>query len=212
MRLPAIISLFFLKLLFWYGLFLALWTAVDGTYAAAFQSVGTRVFRTFFPAWNVVLRAKSNPTSTWDSELVLHNAKTGSTGAQPFGTRYQGFAPTSMLLSFILASPIPWKRRWQAMLWGMILVHLWIAFAVWLMIVKGYSGANTLAMYHFGPFVSASISYVTFLVTESTAPRYLVPIFFWIAVTFRRGDWENIFRTSIRGLPAREHSNRAGRN
>lgn len=198
MLVPPAVTKFFIKLLLCYALFLGAWPLVASTYATAFRTVYTKAFQSAFPKWYVAFVAKSSATSSWDSELLLHNPKTKQTGAQPFGTRYLGYAATSMLFALLLASPVSWGRRGRALIWGVILVHLWIAFSLWLMIVHGYSGDNTLAIYDFGSTVKRTLSFATFLATESTAPRYLVPVFLWITVTFRKGDWEAIFKTPMR--------------
>jgi len=193
MSAPRVISLFFVRLILWYALFLVLWAAAGNVYIAAYRTIGTSVFRTLFPSWDVVIEAARRPTDMWDSQLVQYNRRTQTRGIQPFGARYQGFAPTSVLMSLILASPLRWRRRGRALLWGLAAVHVWIALSIWLMIVDGYSGANAVAIYSFSPSVDYVLSFVTFLVTASTVPRYALPIFLWALVTFRRGDWAAVF-------------------
>ena len=195
MRPSQLISRFFIKLFICYGLFLVAWPALSDPYASAFRKVGTKVFRSFGPDGDVLIKKRDNPTRMLDSDLVQGNRKTRSFGTTPFGTRYQGYAPTAVLLSLILASPVTWKRRGWATVLGLILVHLWIAFALWLMLVDTYSDPNKLAMYELSPLVKGSLSYTTFVVTKSTMTRYFVPVFFWILVTFRRDDWQIIVAT-----------------
>jgi len=195
MRPSQLISRFFIKLFVCYGLFLVAWPVLSGPYASAFRKVGTKVFRSFGPDGDVLIKERADPTRMLDSDLVQGNRKTRSVGTRPFGTQYQGYAPTAVLLSLIVASPVTWKRRGWATLWGLILIHLWIAFALWLMLVDAYSDPSKLAMYELSPLVKRSLAYVTFLVTKSTMTRYFVPVFFWILVTFRRNDWQNILPT-----------------
>jgi len=97
-----------------------------------------------------------------------------------------GWGPTALLVSLVLATPLPWKRRWRALFLGLILeqgfIVLWLAYFVW------YDSAE-IALVAFTPFWrhAASVFRETLLGQINLA----APVLIWILVTFRRGDREN---------------------
>lgn len=188
MRQRTLIRRFFLAVCLYYALFVALWGVVGGGYAHVFRvSVGT-VFRHCFSGGRVGFQPYDKTSVMWDTQLVLVNKRQGLEGTQPFGTRYIGYASTGMLLSLILATPVPWRRRWQSVALGLVLVHLWIALAVFLMILDGFSSDNLLALYDFSTPLKTALSFVTFVATKSTVVRYSIPTVIWVAVTFQKED------------------------
>lgn len=194
MRLVLPVSFFFGKLVLWYALFVVLWevTPVGQWYATAFQNVGTAVFRAFtFGEHGVVwLEPLDQPTELWDSALKIKNRQAKLVGTLPFGTRYWGYASTTMVLSLILATPLAWRRRLVAVVIGMLMVHAWIAGEIWLASVNALSEPNSLAVYTPGPTLKAVLSFVTEIVTKSTVTRYAVSAAIWGLASFRSGDWE----------------------
>ncbi len=196
---PKTVSWFFITLVLMYALFVVLWAGIGDWYASAFRSAGTSVFKDFGPSGIVLFQAQAEPTVLWDSDIVLGNHDTKKALPMSLGTRYRGYAPTSVLLSLIFASPLPWKRRLPAVAAALILLHLWIGFGLWLQIMAGYCGPSEIRMYELSPFVDKTLSYVSFVVSTSTVSQYAIPVFFWILVTFRRGDWELILSSSQAG-------------
>ena len=190
----SVISGFFVKALAYYVAFLGLWMLIGESYATAYRASATKIFRKFPPHGTVFITAKVAPTRLLDSELRLGNDKTLAVLTQGFSARYHAYAPTRLMLSLILASPFPWRRRCWAVLWGLLLVHAWIVFALFMMIMNGYSGDHAVAMYTFRPSIIKSLMFVTKLATEGIIPRYVVPAGLWILVTFRRGDWEDFMK------------------
>ncbi|UCE61026.1 MAG: hypothetical protein JSU63_04590 [Phycisphaerales bacterium] len=196
---PKTVSWFFIKLVLTYGLFIALWVGIGDWYASAFRSAGTSIFKDFGPSGIVVFQAKEEPTALWDSDILLGNHETKRALPKPFGTRYRGYAPTSVLLALVFASPLPWRRRLLAAAAGLVLLYLWIGFGLWLQIMAGYAGSDEIRMYELTPFVDKTLSYMSFVVATSTVSQYAMPVFFWILVTFRRDDWELILSSSKAG-------------
>lgn len=185
-------SRFFVRLLVFYGLAAGLWGLVASSYASCFQAAGTAIFRTTFRGGVVGFQPTQKPTNTWDTDVVFRKIGVGAEGRIPFGTRYLGYAPMCMILSLVLASPIPLRRRCWALFCGLAIINVWCVFCVFLMILDGFSGENVLALYHPSSGVRSALSYITETVTVSTVTRYAVPTFFWILVTFRDDDLQRL--------------------
>ncbi|MBI4717302.1 MAG: hypothetical protein HY763_05820 [Planctomycetes bacterium] len=210
MRPLSSVNAFFARLVLYYGVFLALWywAGVGGAYVAGFQRAGTDLFRGLAKMgsrWVVLLLPPEASDSRFDTQMTCLNTTTRAMGQQPLNAQYHGYAPTSLLLTLVLASPVSWRRRLWAAAAGVILVHLWIALGLILMALKGYCTPGPLAHYSVAPWMFRAVAFITETVTVSTATRYGVTVFFWALVTFRRGDWALIARPALRvaqGRPA----------
>lgn len=204
------VSYFFARLVLYYGLFLSLWSWVglDRAYPIAFQKSATYVFRSLHSMggrWMVLVHAPEAPVGKFDTEIVVGNPSTGALGKQPLNAQYLGYAPLSMVLTLILASPVPWRRRAWACLWGLILVHAWMAIGLILLVVHAYSVPGPLAMYSVSAVTTKSLAFLAETMVTSTVGRYAVPVFFWLLVTFRRADWQRCSET----ISAKHHSPRS---
>ena len=192
------VSFFFLKVLLAYVAFVALWeaTPVREWYPAGFQACGSTVFRafTFGDYGKVWMQPRDNPTAIWDSELRFENLKTGSRGTLPFGSHAWGYATTIMVLSLILATPVPWRRRLPAVLTGLVMVHAWIGFEIWLAVINTFSQPSELAVYRLNAPIRTSLAFITEMVTKSTVTRYSVATVIWALAAFRSGDWQLLMR------------------
>lgn len=194
MQVRKLVSLFFLKLLVIYLLLVAAWagTPLSHLYANQFRSIGTWFFGafTFGVHGRIRLETMDAPTDLWDTNLTFRHEKTNTQGSLPFGTQYWGFAPTSMVASLILAGPFPWRRRARALIWGILLVHVWIGLEILLAAINSFSMPSPLAVYHPPQLVARFLSFITEVVTKSTAARYAISTVIWGAVTFRRPERE----------------------
>jgi hypothetical protein len=191
---------FFARALVYYIALLFLWMLIGEAYASTYRTVGNTIFQKFPPHGRVRIIPKERPTRLLDSTLRLGNVETRGVLAQDFSARYHGYAPTRLMLSLILASPIPWSRRIWALLWGTALIHVWIVFELSLMILDGYTGDHGAAMFTYNPTIMKNVKWIFHVAVETIVPRYVIPSLLWILVTFRRGDWEGFQRL----LQARE--------
>ncbi|MCO6436277.1 MAG: hypothetical protein J5J06_04230 [Phycisphaerae bacterium] len=187
---------FFARLFVAYGAFLALWLLVGSWYGDVFRSVAGDVFRDFGPAGLVKFAPRETPHPDWDSEMQIGNRQTKQVAAVPFGTKYIGYAPTIMLCSLVLATPVPWGRRFVALGLGLVLVHFFIAMGVYLMLLDNFSSGPPLGMYDFSPWFKRFVSFLEATFTQSTTTRYAVPTVFWILVTIRPRDVDR-WRTTL---------------
>ncbi len=174
------------------GAFVALWSWVGEYYAATYHAAGMQLCRTIGADWVVVLHPLPEPQGRFDTELWLGNPKTKIHGQRQLSTRDLGYAPTTMLLALILASPVPWRRRFGATFVGLVVVHAWIALGVLLLVISGFSRGDALAIFDLSPFVDRCLSYCVEVATVATITKYAVPTVIWILVTFRSGDWARI--------------------
>ncbi len=80
-----------------------------------------------------------------------------------------------------------------ALLWGLVLVNAFVAFRVWLQLVNAYSDPNALAIFSLSPFWKGMLRAAVLVLFRAPAAHYVVPMFIWMLVTFRRGDLQGMF-------------------
>ena len=117
----------------------------------------------------------------------------------PLSSRYIGYAPTTLLVALILATPLPWRRRLTALFWGLVLIHAWIAFSVLLLVVHGYSGGNVIAIYDVSPSTHKALAFMREVLVKAPVIKYTVPAVIWMLVSFRRSDWAKMLGATETG-------------
>ncbi len=191
-----IILSFFAKLVLAYALFLTLWVGINGWYPRQLQTLGTDIFRSTILStgsqWVVILKPPTKKIGTYDSMLAVANRKTRAVGEQPFSSLLMSYLPLAMTLSLIIASPVSWMRRILATLLGSLFVCLWVSLALFCMVLSAYCGEPPLGIYTIGPLLTNILGFVTWVVSVSTVPQFVVPIFFWVLATIRREDIQRL--------------------
>lgn len=181
---------FAVRVLLFYGLLAWVpWPGVSEGYSAFYRYTG-----------NVFVESLGSEVTIWfrppvydkgpDKDLEFAIRAKGETAVRntPINTRLTGYLPTVEVIALILATPIPWRRRGWAVLWGFIGANVFVAFRL----------ATTLVymLCHQPPYIDGVTQFwsdATYRVFEiamrSPTISFMVPIFVWILVTFRRGDW-----------------------
>ncbi|MBN2562760.1 MAG: hypothetical protein JXQ75_17695 [Phycisphaerae bacterium] len=191
---------FFVRLLVFYGLLMVPWPGVDRVYAAYFRAGGNLVLGSFGSEGKVLFLPTGEDAPASHTDAMLTNRTTGSWRVSTYPNRYLGYAPTAALVSLVLATPVPWSRRWRALLWGLLLVHGFVVVRVALPLLKEFSEDNTLRQYSLSPFWRDVLDQVILILVTSPTSVFVAPIIIWVLVTFRRGDLEQWMPTR-RGGP-----------
>lgn len=187
------ISWFFGCSVFVYALLVAPWHGAQDVYHACFVAGGNFFFDTIGEHGSTKFKTATSKRSGGDTLVTVRKNQ------QPYAEMelniscvQVGYRPTAFLIALALATPIPWSRRWKALLLGLLVVQLFIAFRVWLFLVDLLSNENIMAMYSLSPWVKSVLRGVALVLFRSPAMHYIGPLFIWLAVTFRRGDFEMI--------------------
>lgn len=179
------------------GLLMVPWPGLEEAYATVFRNAGTAFFGSFGSRGVVRFEPLSTPDPMRDTEMVLKKRHSPAVGRIPTTSRYIGYAPTAFVVALILATPIAWPRRWVALVWALLLVHVYVGARVAVMLANAYSSGHPVAMFELSTFWRLTLSYVN-SVSVSLAGVYLFPIFIWMVVCFRRKDLERILRRTDR--------------
>jgi hypothetical protein len=112
-----------------------------------------------------------------------------------------GYTLTILVITLILATPIiSWKRKGWALLWGVILVHVFIIFRMTIGLLFFFSLHQELAVVMFSPFWQNVLNRIYEVLIPNFGIIYTVPVFIWILVTFRRSDWLQLASVGEREL------------
>lgn len=132
-------------------------------------------------------------TDKQDTLLVVRNVRKPEAG---FGllftsSRLVGYWPTVWLLALVLAKPMAWSRRGWALLWGMLLVHAFIALRVSLLVAgKGlFVAEKKYAVWAMGPTALRFLNGLEEVLVQNPTASFMVPTFIWFVVAFR---WEEL--------------------
>lgn len=143
-----------------------------------------------------------SPTNAFDTLLMMNNRKKDGYGFLQTSAMLLGYWPTAMLLSLLIAKPLPWKRKGWAMLWGIIAVQFFIAFRISVYVLAKSFGVpgKTYGLVELSDFWRVTVlgKMVEIFVDNPTA-SFAVPVFIWFAVAFTRADWAAIREGTLGG-------------
>lgn len=194
---------FFLRLVLFYALLAAPWPGLCESYATGYRAVANALFGSFGADGIVRFEPLSNGSQELDTEIIAGNLRTRAPPRSAHhSTRLTGYLPTVEVIALIAATPIPWSRRWKALLWGLVLVNGLVVFRVAVALLFGFSGDHPTAMYSPNPFWSAVLTGVFRISVIWVNFSYVAPVFIWVVATFRRSDWERLLGTRP-GQPSR---------
>ncbi len=124
---PRVIVGFFVRFLIVYGILMVSWPGLRDAYGTFFRTGGDLLFGSSGSTGLARFRSLPEMDGIRDTEMQVK--KRGWRERAPFriSSWYVGYLPTAALVGLIVATPIPWSRRSRALLWGLLLVHGFIA-------------------------------------------------------------------------------------
>jgi hypothetical protein len=171
-----------------YILLIVPWPGVARAYLASVNAVGGRLLGDFGAEGGVVFR--SHPTKPWTSVQTLYkrSAKVSIAAERNYDTR-QDYLATALVVALILATPLPRRRKAIALVLGLLLINAFVVWRIWIGLVDVFS-ENQLALIQLAPFWKETVRLAVQIFVGSIESSFIVPVFIWILVTFRRGDLE----------------------
>jgi hypothetical protein len=184
-----------------------LWIALslEDAYAQGYRSVGRLLYENygsegylqFFPEEDKSSGYKLNNKIVLFNKLQIVNARQSGQatirGAELFvSSWYNGLLPSIIFASLLFASPIPWKRLFIALPIGLLLLHFFLFFKLYIAIAHEFLQQEWLAISPGKPGM-IRVLYEVFVANIETT--IITPVFIWIIVAFRKKDWETIVNT-----------------
>ncbi len=182
---------FFVRFMVIFVVLMAPWPGLPRAYAPGYRAAGNLLFGSFGSAGSVDLRPSTRQDPDRDTEFALANWETDAEYVFA-GSSLKGYKPTAFVLALILATPIPWRRRWRALLWGMVCITLYVALRTAVFLAAVFTEDNGLAVLTLGPISKGALDYVYWVVVDSFAGWLILPLPIWALVSFRRQDWQTL--------------------
>lgn len=190
---------FALRAIVIYGFLVAPWPGLRESYARGFRWTARVVYGHFGGDGIVTFHPLEDGNSRMDTQIRLGKRGVPYAGPTEYNTRIGGYLPTAAVIALILATPIPWSRRWLALVWGLVGVHAFLALRMALNLFRWYCEDRTWALYDPGPTAHKLVICTWEVILGTPTSIFLAPFFIWIIVTFRRSDWEIFFKAATNG-------------
>jgi len=178
-----------------FGLLVFPWPGWNEIYGGYFRALGQAAFSRQDDQRIVRLAPhhEQHGFSSLDTQMTMGNRalvdNEGNGQAKIIGldTRSIGWMPTALTMALILATPVPWRQRAWALLWGLLLIHAFILFSlqVWI-----WDESPALSLMSLSPFSQTIMDELEYTLLTQMGASFSVPILIWILVTIRR---ENLF-------------------
>lgn len=101
-------------------------------------------------------------------------------------TQKEGLVPFLFLISLILASPIKLKKKAKALLYGALLLHIWILFKFNMQILDNFNYPNLVFIDLPFPFDSFVYYFNAFIRVTGASSALVIPIIFWVIVAYEK--------------------------
>lgn len=188
------ITFFFIRVVLVYALLMIPWPGLQRASGMFYRAVWNIVFVSFGADGEVQFLPLRPPKHGQDTTVILKNVRTSYVFRLTTSSRYMAYAPTVLLLALLLATPVPWSRRWRALLWGLLFVHGFIVARMALVLLETFTRGDTLALWHPGPFFRGVVKGLIPAFACSLTASFAVPVLIWILPMFCRRDWPALGR------------------
>jgi hypothetical protein len=182
-------------------LLIAPWPGLEETYAKLFRTGCKWAFGKFGDKGIILFKPQQVARdSTLDTVVYIGNREMigadgkGKATTFSLSSRYTGYIPTILLGALILATPVPWRRRAWALVWGMLLINVYVGFKVLISILVNISANQWLDLFVLASFYDKAIRALHDIFVVYIGPSLTVAVCIWILVTFRREDWQKTLK------------------
>lgn len=179
-----------------YGVMIAPWPGAKPLYAGYFRGLGRLVFADDSSRRMLDFEALDDTEHRWppnfDTAMILANRDL--LDARGNGQRFMlavdawqmGWTPTAFFVALTLASPIPWRRRWWALLWGMLLIHGFVLMTVGIFV---WNESTRLYLVTLPPLWKEIANRLEAVALAPVGPSFFAAAMTWMLVAFRRQDF-----------------------
>ena len=178
--------------LFVYVLLVIRWPGVREAYRSVFMTTIQGVYAHFGAEGTVSCKPRDIKAKD-DVDLYLGNLAGEAPVAVSSGTL--GYAPLVFFAGLIVATPIPWRRRWRPAFWGFVFVNLFVILRTGIYLFYWFSTPSPVRLYTPGPFLRRLIDVAYEFLALSPGGTFIVTAIIWAAVTWRAEDVQTVLST-----------------
>jgi hypothetical protein len=187
---------FFCLFILVYAAMMALWPVWGGIYVRCYRSGSSLIFdstdSTCFVRFHMSKDSENEIKMSFHHRDRLDKHGRPATLLRISNDIHHGvYIYFAFIVALIAATPIPLKRKGWAMLWGVMLTHVFFVFRQTVLILYIFS-SKPLSLLALSPFWKGVLLLHTQILTVNIAPGYIVIVFIWILVSWRREDWDRI--------------------
>lgn len=172
---------------------------LDKTYDKIYRSLGDTFFSEIGDKGIVRFIEEIDPTTSEMASMAMLINRDQNNAAVANGTSVRaakivvepwrmGYLPIALLISLILSTPIPWKRRLFSLLWGMLAVSVFIIFRTWIFLKYFFYEKEWLEVVTPEGFGANMLEWSYSVFVYNIVLALIVPVLIWILVTFRKED------------------------
>lgn len=186
---------------------LATFTGIKSGYDNGYRSLGNTYFQPFKEKGYVIFSEGADPLNKGlNTQLALinidqnnqaiasgTNVRTIKVYVSPFRS---GLFPLILLLSLILASPVPWRRKVWLLPVGFIIISLFAYFRTWLTVLLNFDQNEWLEVVDLSPTMHSFYNWLEAVTVGNVVFSVVVPVVVWFIITFRKEDRSVLFRIS----------------
>ncbi|NOS99811.1 MAG: hypothetical protein HOP29_04200 [Phycisphaerales bacterium] len=183
------------------------WPGFARVYPAVYHEACNFVYGSFGPG-RVTFGPFSDPKLPGDdTKVTIANLRTGSGAAFTRNSRVQGYMPTVFVVALALATPFAWRRRLITLGVGFVGVTGYVVFRQFFFLMF-YARQGPSKLFDPGPTLIKVLEFGRWVFVDSFTGLFVVPAVIWVAVSFRRRDWERFMGGSppIANSPPRRPS------
>jgi len=172
------------------------WPGLATAYSRLYRTGAAFLFEPLTPEGVVQFHPLSNAED--DIKIAFYkkvpegpDGKMTTVGFIRCNSRRSGYMYIAFVTALIIATPIPFRRKGWALLWGMILIHGYIIFRLAIWIIYGFN-KEPLSIIVLSPFWQRVLLLTIDVSVRNMTFGFIVCVFIWILVSFRREDWSRI--------------------
>jgi hypothetical protein len=174
---------------------MACWPLAGRVYSRFYHAGGNFLFGSFGANGKVRFEETGDPS--FDTRISLVNVGRMDANGKlkqlqcPCSIRRCGYIHAVFLTALIVATPVPIRRKLWALLWGLILIHCFIAAVLGIWIAFNFCG-EPLYLFAMSPFWKGKLNVPFELFILNGTSGFVAAVIIWVLVTFRREDWSRI--------------------
>jgi hypothetical protein len=196
---PKGIIRFFCLFLLVFGLLMAPWPRLGRVYTR-FYSIGASFLYGSIGSTGTVRFEPLKDNEYYLYVTLFNRARQAADGGVArirtrHNSRHAGYMYVAFLIALIMATPISSKRKLWALFWGVILIHGLVALKLGLRIFHAFNN-KPLYLFSLSPFSRRFLSITHQVFAVNVTFGFIVCVFIWILVSFRRRDWDRIQKGS----------------
>ena len=199
---------------FTYIFFLLPQVGFDRKYEKIFRSLGNNIYNG--KNQEEVIFLKEVQTKEYDTKLYLSKKSLRDKNDDYKGTifpmkvRRIGFIATAFLISLIIATPLSWKRKFLALLFGTIGMLFFAMIKLRVIMLHFYAESKWVGL-HQAPEEVKRIEFWNEIFGRSNTNSYYVAIILWFILCFGKKEWQKLNGTfsnlGVKPAPKNDKSN-----